>query len=206
MPIALSQIGHEIEVRQDDRLIGIVWTEGQYWYASQELPWANRSLHGATSRDQAIAAEERRKAQAEADRLAREARQREAEAAAKAKAPAPVVEELKRQAETATAPHVHVPTSAPALSGSSTVATWKARITGTPAEAEPNPKMAELSVPQRAQVLTLMAAVIAGQAPITAFELNWPVLNGRAKSDKSALAIPGIEPFEQGGVRAKGRR
>jgi hypothetical protein len=154
----------------------------------------------------AVAAEERRKAQAEADRLAREQAQREADAAKKAQAPAPVVKELERQAATATAPPVHVPTSSPVLQGSSTVATWKARLVGTPAESEPNPKMAELSPAQRAQVIALMEGVISGADPITAFELNWSVLNGRAKADKGTLRITGIEAFESGGVRAKGRR
>jgi hypothetical protein len=86
-----------------------------------------------------IAAEERRKAQAEADRVVREAARKEADAAVKADAPTPVVNELIRQAETITAPPVAAPTPAPVLRGSTTVTTWKARIVGAPACEEPNP-------------------------------------------------------------------
>jgi hypothetical protein len=153
-----------------------------------------------------LAAEERRRAQELADRQAREAADREVKAAEAAKAPTPVVEELKRQAETATAPPVHVPTSAPAMRGNTTIATWKARIAGTPEDAEPNPKMAELTSAQIAKVFTLIESVLSGDAPITVFELNWSVLNGRAKADKGTLRMAGIEAFEQGSVRAKGRR
>jgi hypothetical protein len=154
-----------------------------------------------------LAAAQRRKDQEEADRQARETARLEAEAAEKAKAPAPVVEELQRQAKTATAPPVaRSATAPPPLQNSSTVTTWKARIAGTPGSDEPNPETAELSPAQRLQVFELLKAILDGKAPLAAVEIAWPYLNKRAKADKSTLAIPGIEAFEEGGVRSKGSR
>jgi hypothetical protein len=92
------------------------------------------------------------------------------------------------------------------MRGTSAVTTWKARLVGTAADAEPNPKVADLTLSQRAKLFDLLRAIIDGKAPITAIEFNWSVLNTRAKSDKSTLAIAGIEAFADGGVRAKGRR
>lgn len=166
-----------------------------------------RRIYNEQKRLQDLEAAERRQAQEEADRQAREAAQREATAAAKANAPAPVVEELQRQAKTVTAPPVAASTlSVPALRNSSTVTTWKTRIVGTPGSDEPNPETAELSPAQRLQVFELLKAILDGKAPLAAIEIAWPYLNKRAKADKSTLAIPGIEAFEEGGVRAKGSR
>lgn len=179
------------------------------WQASGKtaIETVGRRVWSEQRRLDELAAAERRKAQDEADRQAREVAQREVEAAAKAKAPAPVVEELKRQAETATAPPVAQSASAPpALRNSSTVTTWKARIVGTPGSDEPNPEMATLSAAQRLHVFELLAAIVEGKAPLAAIALDWSYLNKRAKADKSTLAIPGIEAFEEGGVRAKGSR
>lgn len=150
-----------------------------------------------------IARQERLKAQMEADERARADAQREAEAAARAQAPAPVVEELKRQAQTAVAPPVHGPVAAPVLQGSTPAKTWKCRLIGTPGSSEPNPSMADLTPDQRAQVLTLMKAVIAGQAPLVFFELSWTAMNKRAVAERQTLSIPGIETFEAGTLRAK---
>lgn len=150
--------------------------------------------------------EQRRRDQAEADRRERERARREAEEAAKAQAPAPVVEELKRQAEVATAPPVAPAVQTPVMRGSSVVATWKARIAGTPADADPNPESNALTPAQHLEVLKLLKAVVDGRAPITAVELNWKYLNARAKADKSTLSIPGIEAYEDLGVRSKGTR
>lgn len=173
----------------------------------QTIENVGRAMYTEQRRLDAIAAEERRQAQAEADRLARETARREAQAAAAAQAPAPVVEELQRQAETATAPPVAPsPSAPPVMKGSTTVTTWKARIAGTPGADDPNPETAELSPAQRVQVLVLLKAILDGRAPITAIEMNWKVLNARAKADKSTLAIPGIEAYEEGSVRAKGSR
>lgn len=153
-----------------------------------------------------IAAAERRKAQEEEDRRVREAARREAEAAAAAKAPEPVVQELKRQAATATAPPVQTAAPATTMRSTSTVTTWKARIAGSPADAEPNPDVNELTPAQRAQVSVLLKAIISGDAPIAAIAIDWSYLNKRAKADKSTLRIPGIEAYEDGGVRSKGTR
>jgi hypothetical protein len=154
----------------------------------------------------AIEREQRRKAQEEADRKAREDARKEAEAAERAKAPARVVEEMKRQAETVTAPPVPVSAPAPKLQGSSTVTTWKARIAGTPAIDEPNPDIEQLTLPQWQRVRELLCAIVEGTAPRAAIQVNWSYLNKRAKADKSTLQIPGIEAFDEGGVRAKGTR
>lgn len=154
----------------------------------------------------AIAAEERRRAQDEADRLAREERRREAEAAAKAQAPAPVVEELKRQAETATAPPVAARPSAQAMRNTSTVTTWKARIIGTPGSDDPNPDTAELSDAQRLKVFELLKGILDGKDPLVAIQLDWSYLNARSKADQKTMAISGLEAFEQGSARAKSSR
>lgn len=151
----------------------------------------------------AIAAEERRKAQEEADRQAREAAHQQAELAAKQQAPAAVVEELRKQAETITAPPVASVMPAPAMRGTTITTTWKARIAGTPACDEPNPAIEALSPGQKVEVLKLLKAILDGRAPLAAIEVNWPYLNKRAKADKSTLAIPGIAPFEEGSTRAK---
>ncbi len=148
----------------------------------------------------------RRKAQAEADQIARELARKEADAAAKAKAPAPVVEQLRQRAETATAPPVPVSEPAPKLQGSSVVSTWKARIAGTPAVDDPLPDTELLSPAQHVEVLKLLKAILDGRAPICAVSLNASYLNKRAKADKSTLAIPGIEAFEEGTIRAKATR
>lgn len=153
-----------------------------------------------------LAAEQRRKDQAEADRKAREDAQREADAAEQAQAPAPVVEELKRQAQTVTAPPVAAPAAAPVLKGSTTVTAWKTRIAGTNGSEEANPKMAELTPAQRLEVMKAFKAVLAGSAPMTLFDINWSLLNGRAKAEKSTFSIPGFEAYEEGSVRAKGSR
>ncbi len=155
----------------------------------------------------AIAAEERRKRQEEEDRQARERARAEAEAAEKAKAPAPVVQELRRQAQTATAPPVAPAASAPApLKGISSVTTWKARIAGSPADADPNPGMDALTPAQWLRVVELLKGIIDGTAPRTAIALDWSYLSKRAKADKGTLAIAGIEAYEDGGIRSKGTR
>jgi hypothetical protein len=93
-----------------------------------------------------------------------------------------------------------------ALRSSSVVKTWKARIAGTPADDEPLPDIASLTPAQRIQVLKLLDAIIAGAAPLTCIEINTSYLSSRAKADKSTLAIPGIEAYEDMGTRAKGSR
>ena len=155
----------------------------------------------------AVADEQRRQAQAEADRQAREAAAREAAAAQQAGAPLHVVQELEREAEQATAPPIpRAGFGMPKLASSTPVEKWKARIAGTPGDQDPHPKMADLTNRQRAQVLQLLKAVINGQAPMVCFELNWTALDARAKAERSALALPGMEAYDEGGLRAKGLR
>jgi hypothetical protein len=160
-----------------------------------------------TRRLEQIEADKRRKEQEEANRKAREDARKEAEAAAAAQAPEPVVEELKRQAEVATAPPVTRPAPVAPMRSSTTVTKWKCRIAGTPADAEPNPEMAELTAAQKAAVLEAMAEVVAsGGRDLTIFDLNWKVLNQRASADKGTFSIKGFESYEDGGVRGKGGR
>jgi hypothetical protein len=171
----------------------------------------------------AIEREARRKAQEEADRKAREDARKAAEDAAKAQVPAPVVEEMRRQAAVVTAPPVPVSAPVPKLAGSSVVATWKARLAGTPACDEPNPDI-PLTAAQRLAFFHLVVNVAAQLArelnltlepeyltkcqgaPSASLAISWSYLNKRAKADKGTLQIPGVEAFEEGGIRSKGVR
>jgi hypothetical protein len=153
-----------------------------------------------------LAAAERRKLQEEADRKAREDARLESERAAKAGAPATVVEELQRQADTVSAPPVPAPVAAPALKKSSVVTTWKARPKGTAADADPNPPISQMTAAQLDRVRELLRSILDGASPMSAIELNYSVLNGRAKADKSTFNVAGFEAFEDGGVRAKSSR
>lgn len=151
-------------------------------------------------------ADRRRAEQEEADRQARESARKEAEAAAAAQAPEPVVEELKRQAEVATAPPVQRSTPVATMRTTTTVTTHKARLASSTADREPNPEIADLNPAELADVMTLLQAIVAGQAPVNCIELSWKYLNARAKADKSRLNIPSIVAYEDGGVRGKGGR
>lgn len=176
--------------------------------AREAIAKVGREMAAERRRQEDAAAKVRREAQAEADRVAREAAQRAAEAAAKQGAPAAVVEQMTQQAAVAKAPPVPVAATAPAPLAYSTVTkTWKARIAGTPADADPNPAMSELTPAQQVEIKKLMAEVLAGRQPLTRFEINWSPLNASAKADKVTMTIPGIEAYEDLGSRAKpGRR
>lgn len=155
------------------------------------------------------ATEARRRAQEEADRLAREQARREAEAARQADAPAPVIQQLELEAETATAPPVQATsTPAPTLRSSTVVPNWKGFLKSTDkAAVDLQPEMANLTPALREDVKTAMRAVLEGKAPITVFEINWSVVDKRAKADKKTFAIPGFVAEDIGGIRAKpGRR
>jgi len=153
-----------------------------------------------------IAAAARREQQRLADEQARAEAIARAKAVAAQGAPAQVVERM--QAEAATVKAAPVPVVAPAPLKSTTVTkTWKARIKGTPADAEPNPDTSALTGEQKAEIYTLLAAIIAGHQPIALISVNWGTLNSRAKAEKGTLAIPGIEAYEDLGTRSKpGRR
>lgn len=164
-------------------------------------------MYTERQRLEGIAREERRKAQAAADEQARRDAEARAKEAEKNQAPPAVVQQLKQEAKTAVAPPVPVaPPPAAAMRSSTTVTTWKARIKGTPADADANPDIEELTPAQWLEVSQLLSDIANGKAPRGCVMLNWPYLNGRAKSDKSTLVITGIEAFSEGGVRAKGSR
>lgn len=156
-----------------------------------------------------IAAEERRKAQEEENRKLREEIAKRAEEAKKAEAPAAVVENLLEQAKTAQAAPVSTvaASSPPKLAGSSTTKKWVCTIKDTPRDAEQNPEMEALTNEQRKEILGLMQEVLAGKAPLRCFAIDWSYLNARAKSDEGTFAIPHLEAYNAGGLRAKpGRR
>jgi len=179
---------------------------GEYTAAADAaIKTIGQRIFTETRRLEAVAAEERRQRQAAADAAERARLAREAEAAKAARAPAEAVRELQRQAETATAAPVET-APAPALKGSTPIARWLARPKGTPATADPNPKIADMTPLQIARVVELVGAIVAGQASITLIEINWTAVNARARSDKSAFQVPGLEAFESGATRAKGRR
>jgi hypothetical protein len=189
---------------------GITRVRGEWTTPGAEaIKLIGTRVFNETRRLDQIAADEARQRQEEEDARARAEAQREADAARASDAPASVVQELQERAKTATAPPVSTfrsAASAGPLKGNTSVSAWKARIKGTPPTDEPNPSMDQLSPTQKAQVLELMKAVVAGQQPLTCFDLNWSVLNGRAKAEKGTLDIVGIEAFESGSVRAKGGR
>jgi len=154
-----------------------------------------------------IAAAARREQQRLADEQTRAEALERAKAVAAQGAPAQVVERMQAEAVTVKAAPVPVVAAAPALKSTTVTKTWKARITGTPADAEPNPETSELTGDQKAQIYALLAAIIAGHQPIALISLDWSVLNARAKAEKGTLAIPGIEAYEDLGTRSKpGRR
>jgi hypothetical protein len=187
------------------RLTGLraEWTRD----GAEALKTVGQRVFTEAERLRAIDADDRRRAQAEEDRKAKDRAAQEAEQAAQQGAPAEVVQEMQEQAKAATAPPVARPSSVGGgLRNSSVTKSWKARIVGTPAEAEPNPSTTELTPAQRPQVMALLKAILEGRAPIAAIDLNWSYLNKRAGADKSAIGIPGIEAFQVGGVRGKGGR
>ena len=164
-------------------------------------------MYAERARLEGLAREERRRAQDEANRIAREEAEAAAAAAKKNQAPPQVVQELEERPKTAVAPPVPVaPPPAAAMRSSTTVTTWKARIKGSPADVDPNPDIEALTKEQWGAVAQLLFDVAEGKAPRACVTINWSYLNGRAKSDKSTLQITGIEAFAEGSVRAKGGR
>jgi len=174
-------------------------------YGARTIDVVGRRIYDERARLERVAADDRRRRQEQADEDARQRARRDVDTATKAHAPAPVVEDLKRQAQTATAPPVSSARPVP-LKSSTTVEAWKARPRGTPADADPNPEIPAMTATQIACVVELLTAILAGQAPMSAIAINWPVINARAKSDKATFAIAGFEAFQEGSVRAKGRR
>jgi hypothetical protein len=177
------------------------------WVAAAEAAkvWIGKQIYAEKQRLEDIARAERRRQQDEADQRERDAAAQRLKDAQANQAPAQVVEALKEQVKTAVAPPVPV-TQTLALGSTTTVETWKARIKGTPADADPNPDIDNLSEAQWQKVQALLLDIASGAAPRKAIALNWSYLNDRAKGDGTTLAITSIEAFKEGGARAKGRR
>jgi len=172
--------------------------------AEAALQIVGRRVAAERARLQAIADEARRKAQEQANREEQARLRAQAEAAERQKAPPRVVEQMRLEAETATAPPVPAAATAPPpLTRNTVVTTWKARIKGTSAEADPNPGMADLDPVQVEQVKALMRAVSDGTESIACFDLDWSYLNRRAKSEERAFAITGLEAFPDSTTRGK---
>lgn len=180
------------------------------WKADGEaaLVTVGQRVSAEVDRLEALAREEARRHQEEADRQAREQAAHEAAEAAAAGAPEPVVEELQQMAQAATAAPVALGASVSSslLANSARSAQWKARIVGTPGTDEPNPSIDALTPAQRAKILELVKAIAEGRAPLLAIDLNWKWLNARAKADKTAMGVPGIEAFKVSGLKGKGGR
>lgn len=180
------------------------------WVAAgeQAVVEIGRRIRSEKQRLDGIAADERRKAQEEANQKAREEAARAAEEAAKNRAPAVVVESLKRQAETAVAPPVttFTPSAPPKLANTAIVKNWTSTIAGTPREAEQQPCIADLNPDQRLKVFDAMRAVLDGKAPLALFEIGWSYINKRAKADEAAFNLPGFEAYDAGGTRGKPAR
>lgn len=176
------------------------------WLVTAEaaLQIVGRRVAAERARLQAIADEARRKAQEQANREEQARLRAQAEAAERQKAPARVVEQMKLEAETATAPPVPAAATAPPpLTRNTVITTWKARIKGTAAEADPNPGMEDLDPVQVEQVKALMRAVADGTESIACFEIDWSYLNSRARSEERAFAITGLEAFPDSTTRGK---
>lgn len=173
--------------------------------ADEALRVVGHRLFQEKRRLEAIAAEERRKAQEDADRRAREAAAAEAQAAAAAEAPPEIVQALFEQAKAAMAPPVVTPPS-PKLKNTTTKTTWKARTSATTADRESNPDIASMSPTEQQCVLELLRAIVDGCAPLQAITVNWSYLNARAKADKGAFDVPGFVAFEVPIVSARGGR
>ena len=185
------------------RLTGL---RGEFLKAAEDaVDQVGRRIYAETRRLEAVAAEARRKAQEEADRLERERARLAADAAMKAQAPAPVVQELTRRAETAVA--APVPVAAPIAPANSTIAAkWKARLVGTTGGDDTEPATKQMSDAQRASLLLLVQAVAEGRASLSLLEINWSVANKRAENEGTTMGIPGLEAYDAGGLRAKRRR
>lgn len=155
-----------------------------------------------------LAAEARRQEQERANAAER---QRIADAAAKARqAGAPPKAVAKIEEKAATAQAAPVPIAAPVkLAASSIVSRFRGRLRGTLADAEPHPSITDLTEEQWEQGLKPLLAYILANAPGTfraALSINWSAIDDRAHTDKKSFSIPGLEPFEDGSAKAKGRR
>lgn len=166
----------------------------------------NRRIVAETKRLEALAAEQRRRDQAQADVAVKQTVAKAAEEAKRANAPKPIVDALEQQVATATAPPVAGSVLGPRMASTSVVPKWRGRLQETPADAEPHPKTDELTVPQQVQARRVLKAILDGEAPLTFVDFNWGKIDKRAESDKTTFAIPGLEAYDEGSARSKGRR
>lgn len=164
-----------------------------------------KQIYKERRRLDALAEEERRKVQLAANLEEQRKETERAQAAAKAGAPAPVVEKMIAKAATVQAPPVPART-APKLPQTTIVKKYRGRLKGTPADADPHPAITEISDLQWEQGLKPLLAYLLANAPGTfraALSINWSAIDARANDDKKSFSIPGLESFEDGGVRAK---
>ena len=138
--------------------------------------------------------------------MAKAAAQKAVDDATKHAAPPQVVEALKQRVETVTAPPVPTPAPVPALQNSAAVARWKARFVGTLPGAEAQPETKDLTGAQMVSLMALLKAIIDGHAPLALVDVNWSAANAKAKAEGTTMAVPGLEAYDDGGTRAKGRR
>lgn len=162
-----------------------------------------RRILDETRAIEAEAREEQRRRQAEADRQAREAANRAAVQAEERQASPAVVAALRDQGKTATAPPVTSTVAKPKLTGSTTVENWKTRFKGTSAEADTHPESSKFNAAQLEGFRTLLQAILQGHVPVAAVQVDWAYLDRRAKAEKTSFDIPGIEAYDEGGLRAK---
>jgi hypothetical protein len=182
--------------------------------------WKSRGLELLEKRGTQVARERKRideeeatanrKEQEDANRLERERLAAEAEKQASLGAPAAVVEVMKAQAATAQAAPVSRPvrsSAAAAMSHSTAVEEWKARLQGTLAEADDQqPELKDLTP---AQVTSLRAfllhAATTGQ-DLGLIAIDWPAAKNRAKADGKTMNVPGFESYKDYSTRAKPKR
>lgn len=149
---------------------------------------------------------ERRRVQAAADEQARKDAAQLAKDAASRQAPPHVVSMLQEQAKTMTAPPVSTSIAAPSLGRSTAIERWKARLKTTASGAEPNPAMADLTPSQRLEAEKFFDAVSHREVPIVCAAIDWPELNRKANAERKTFAVPGMEAFDDGSLRGKGKR
>lgn len=178
--------------------------------------WLRGAIQAAQTLGAALVTEAERlkraalaKAAAEQEALDREARAhaaQEAQLAEAAGAPTAVVEALQEHAATVTAAPVAPVEVGAGLARSTVTKAWKARLHGTAPGAEINPSAEDLTPAQVPHFEALLRAVLEGRTSRGCLAINWSYLDKRAKADKSAMQIPGVEAFQIAGTRAKGGR
>lgn len=132
------------------------------------------ALSKFTQQQEIIRQAEQRKAQLEAERIEREEKEKHALEAIDAGLPEDQVEAMLAAAPVAVAPVIGKTYEAAA--GISTRENWKARIV---------------------DVKELCKAVGKGLVPVTYVIPNEAALNARARADKSTLAIPGVQAYNE---------